>query len=367
MDDLISKFLEAHVTHELNRFKRGGYKKTIREEVAAFFEWTQKIKLKDVITPEQVIGLIERNVVELPVAGGVTELAGEMSQRVLASPQNKKTSLENIFARKQYDDIIDKIVSLKSVRKDIVKKLVTSSVYSQQISEVLYAGIKEYLLAENLFAQKVPGVSSLIKLGRFAVNKTMHSLETAIENKIKSYIESNLGNTIKRSERSLNEYFDETHIIEMGEEIWSSIAKTKLSEYFKTIDANDMEDFIIIGHDFWLHFRKTSYFKEIYTDLVYFFFKKYADKEIDVILEDVGVTQRMVVNELIEAVSPGIEKALSIGYLEERIRARLEVFYLSPKTAALLPQKKNAPKRRGPKTAVSGKETLKKKQRIKKS
>ena len=66
----------------------------------------------------------------------------------------------------------------------------------------------------------------------------------------------------------------------MGEEIWSSIAKTKLSEYFKNIDANDMEDFIIIGYDFWLHFRKTPYFKEIYTDLVYFFFEKYADREL---------------------------------------------------------------------------------------
>ena len=346
MDEIISRFLEAHVSHELNRFKRGEYKKTIREEVAAVFEWIKKIKLKDVITPEQVIGMIQRNAVELPVAGGVTELAGEMSQRVIASPQNKKTSLENIFARKQFDDIVDKIGGLKSERKDIIRRFVNSSVYSQQISEVLYAGIKEYLLAENIFAQKVPGVSSLIKLGRFAVNKTMHSLEAAIENKIKSYIESNLGNTIKRSERSLNDYFDETHIIEMGEEIWSSIAKTKLSEYFKSIDANDMEDFIIIGHEFWLHFRKTSYFKEIYTDLVYFFFKKYSDKELDVILEDVGVSQKMVVNELIEAVSPGIEKALSIGYLEERIRARLEDFYLSPKTADLLSKEKDAPKKR---------------------
>jgi hypothetical protein len=356
MNDLISKFLEAHIAHELNRFKRGGYKKTIREEVVAVFEWLKKIKLKDVITPEQVIGMIERNAVELPVAGGVTELAGEMSQRVLASPQNKKTTLENIFARKQFDDIVDKIGSLKSARKDVIHRFVTSSVYSQQISEVLYSGIKEYLLAENIFAQKVPGVSSLIKLGKYAVNKTMHSLETAIENKIKSYIQSNLGNTIKRSERSLNEYFDETHIIEMGEEIWSSTAKTKLSEYFNKIDANDMEDFIIIGYDFWLNFRQTPYFRTIYTDLVNFFFEKYSDRELDVILEDVGVTQKMVINELIEAVSPGIETALSIGYLEERIRARLEDFYLSPKTADIISPGKNAPKKKTP-----GKEPSRKK------
>ena len=97
-----------------------------------------------------------------------------------------------------------------------------------------------------------------------------------------------------------------------------------------------MEDFIIIGYDFWMHFRKTPYFKEIYTDLVHFFFEKYGDRELELIVEDVGVTEKMVVNELTQTLSHGIEKALSIGFLEERIRARLENFYLSPQTEALM-------------------------------
>ncbi len=343
MNDLIDQLLEAHVAHELNRFKDECYKQTIEEEVSAVFEWVKKIKLKDVMTADQILGIIRRNVVELPVAGGVTELAGEMSQKVLASRQNKKTSLEDIFARKQYDDIVDKVGSLKSARNDLIHRLVTSSAYSQQISEVLFTGIKEYLLEENIIAKKVPGVSSLIKVGKFAVNKTMHSLEVALENKVKSYIESNLENTIRRSEKSLINYFDETRIIDTGEEIWESVAETKLSEYFSAIDDNDMEDFIVIGYDFWLHFRKTKYFKGIYTELVKYFFKKYGDRELDVILEDIGVTRKMVICELTEIVSPGIEKALSIGYLEERIRARLESFYLSKKTASLISPKKDSP------------------------
>ncbi|MBC2716481.1 MAG: hypothetical protein HF978_14345 [Desulfobacteraceae bacterium] len=345
MHDLIHQFLEAHVAHELNRFKDNGYIQTIKEEVSAVFEWVKKIKLKDVMPVEQILGLIKRNVVELPVAGGVTELAGEMSQKVLASRQNKKTSLEDIFARKQYDDIVDKVVSLKKARDDSIRRFVNSSVYSQQISEVLFTGIKEYMLAENIIAKKVPGVSSLIKVGKFAVNKTMPSLEVAIEKKVKSYIESNLENTIRRSEKSIINYFDETRIVDTGEEIWESIAKTKLSEYFSAIDDNDMEDFIIIGYDFWLHFRNTKYFKGIYTELVKYFFKKYGDRELDVILEDIGVTRKMVINELIEIIAPGIEKALSIGYLEERIRARLESFYLSKKAASIISPKKTPPQK----------------------
>ncbi len=349
MNDLIHKLFEAHVAHELNRFKDNGYQQTIKEEVSAVFEWIKKIKLKEVMPVEQILRLIKRNVVELPVAGGITELTGEMSQKVLASRQNKKTALEDILSRKQYDDIVDKVVSLKKTRDASIRRFVNSSVYSRQISEVLFTGIKEYMLAENIIAKKVPGVSSLIKAGKFAVNKTMPSLEVAIENKVKSYIKSNLEKTIRRSEKSIINYFDGTRIVDTGEEIWESIAEKKLSEYFSTIDDNDMEDFILIGYDFWLHFRDTKYFKGIYTELVKYFFKKYGDRELDVILEDIGITQKMVTHELNEIIAPGIEKTLSIGYLEERIRARLESFYLSKKAASLISQKKTiSPKKTPP-------------------
>lgn len=336
MEEAIKTLLEAHVQHEMGCFKLKKYRQVIREEVAVVFRWIKKIKLREIVTPEQIISLIERNVVELPVAKGITELINEMSLRVLASPKNKTTSLSDIFPRKSYKDIVDKIGDLESARKDFIHWLVTSSIYSQQISEVLFTGIKEYLLTENIFAQKVPGLSSLIKLGKFAVNKTLHPLEVAVEKTVKTYIENNLKNTIRRSEKSLNDYFDKPHIIEMGDEIWAAIAKTKLSKYCKILDEKDVEDFNAIGLDFWLHFRKTSYFKEIHTDLVHFFFKKYGDRSLDQIADEVGVTEKMVVNELVQTLSHGIEKTLAIGFLEERIRARLENFYLSPQTSTLV-------------------------------
>ena len=122
----------------------------------------------------------------------------------------------------------------------------------------------------------------------------------------------------------------------MTDQIWSSISKNSLSEYFNTINSSDMEDFILIGHDFWLHFRKTEYFENIYKELVLYFFEKYGDNEIDIIVEDVGVNEEMVVSDIIQLVSPGIETALKIGYIEERIRFRLESFYFSEQAESLI-------------------------------
>ena len=99
MDAALEKFMEAHVRHELSRFKSKKFRETLREEATAVFQWIKKITLREIISAEQVIGLIERNVVDMPIASGITELAGEMSQRVLAAPINKKIALEEIFPR----------------------------------------------------------------------------------------------------------------------------------------------------------------------------------------------------------------------------------------------------------------------------
>ncbi len=335
MNAPIKKLFEAHVKHELNRFKKGGYKQTIEEEVSAAFEWIRKVKFKDIVPLDRMLGLIQRNVVERPIPGAITELSGEMSRLVHASEQNNTTSLEDIFSRRQFDEIIDKAVSLKTARNKIVHSFLNSPFYSKLISHVLYTGIREYLITENIIAQNVPGVSSLIKMGKNAVHYTIPALEQAFEKRIRGFIESNLKNSILRSERFVKELLVENQIIEMGEEIWESISKEPLSEYFDFINGDDMEDFILTGYDFWGHFRKTSYFQKIYTEIVQHFYEKYGDEDLDIFIEDVGVTKEMLVHELTELVSPGVEKALAIGYVEERIRARLWSFYGSKKASKI--------------------------------
>lgn len=336
MANTLENLLEAHVRHELNRFKAKPLQKAIREETAAFFQWIKTITLREIITPEEVAAIIERNAVDLPIPAEVRELAGEMSRRVLSSPHNDTTTLEAIIPRKPYDDMVEKIGSQEKYRQDFIRHMVNSAAYSQQVSEVLFTGIKEYLLTENIFAQKVPGLASLIKIGKFAVNKTMHPLEVAVEKTVKNYIEKSLGNTIRRSEKSLNAYFDRDRIAEIGDDIWASVSKRKLSEYFTVVDPDDVADVIDIGFDFWLHFRKTPYFKAIYTDLVHFFFEKHGNRTLDLVARDMGVTEKQVTAELLKTLPRGIKKALDSGYLEARIRARLAHFYLSPETAQLL-------------------------------
>ncbi|MBF0450161.1 MAG: hypothetical protein HQK75_05625 [Candidatus Magnetomorum sp.] len=326
------ELLENHVQFELDRLMGEGYKQTIEEEISAAFEWFNKIQLQDLVTSEQIIELIRRIVIEAPVSGGITELAGEMSRNVLTSLQNQKTLLEDIFAQKQFDEIIDKAAILKKARNEIINRVMGSATYAKLITNIVYTGIKGYLLMENIIPKQIPIIPGLVKKGLDIVNNViplLTVLEAAIDHRLKTYIENNIEKMVRRSKLFLIEFLDDNQILETGDEIWEAIAKNPLSEYFSNIDSNDMEDFIIIGFEFWFHFRRTPYFEEISKELVQYFFKKYGNEYLDVLLDDLGVTKEMIIYEIIEMLSPAIQTLLSTGYLEERIRARLSAFYLS--------------------------------------
>ncbi len=330
------QLLEAHVQHELAGLKPRKLRQTIRDEVAALFRWSRATKLREVITPEQVLGLIARNVVERPLPTAAADLARAMSKLVLASRHNASTTVADICPRESFDAAVARMGGLKEARRSFIHRLVSSSVYTQQISDVLYTGIKEYLLTENILAQKVPGLASLIKLGKFAVNKTMRPLEAAVEKTVKAYIEGNLGNTIRRSEQSINQYFDEARIGGIGAAVWEAVGTRRVAEFTRILDAGDLDALIAIGLDFWLHFRNTAYFKGIHTELVHAFFARHGDAKLSVIAADFGITEKIVADELVHALGHGVDKALASGYLEQRIRAHLRDFYASPEATRLL-------------------------------
>ena len=336
MNQATNELLEAHLQHELARFKPRKLRQTIRAEVAALFGWIKTTTLGEVITPEQVLGLIARNVVERPLPDAIVELATAMSRQVLASGHNSETTVADICTRASFDAVVSKVAGMQEARADLIHRLVSSSVYSHQISEVLFTGIKEYLLTENILAQKVPGVSSLIKLGKFAVNKTLQPIEAAVEKAVKTYIEANLGNTIRRSEQSINDYFDEDRVTEMGDALWDAVGQRPLSEFMRVVDGEDMDNFVDIGVAFWLEFRETPYFEAIYTDVVHAIFDRYADTSLRSLATDFGLTVKIATDELTHALAPGVDQALISGFLEQRIRAHLEGFYSSPDAAKLI-------------------------------
>lgn len=319
--------LEAHVQFEVQRWHGAALRATLAEEVAALFAWAETVKLNEVAAPAQVIGVIQRIVIDLPVADELLASIRESVQVVLELLQEEATPVEAILPRAIFDRIAASVAGMEGLRLEVTRQVVTSAVYTQLISNVLYHGIKGYLLSENTITRKIPGASSLMKLGQSALNSTAPQLEKAIDRQLIAFIRDNLQETIRESEQFLNGALDEATLRTVADEIWAANAQTPLSTLAGYTDAATVDGAVEIVLAFWRHFRSTPLFLALVEQVVRNFFLRKGKKNVSALLTEIGVTPAVVTNEVYALAAPGMEAARQSGYLEGRIRARLAAFY----------------------------------------
>src|SRR5690554_1259613 len=326
---LATTLLELHLQHELQRLQGERLVQEIETEVAAFLKTLQTVTLNDWVTPEQVMEVIQRNVVDLKIAGGVTELAGEMASKVYNSKAHRDARLNDIMTARQFEEFVEKLLSLKSHRQRVVSQLLVHPVYAELVSKILYQGIVQYLSKSNLIGSNIPGVSAVFKFGRKMVDKAAPDLEANLEASLLSFIGKNMAFFIRQSEVFLNETLSDQALKGTIMDFWDAIENKQMKDFQKGIDTLDLSEFVVLGYEFWLKYRKTKHFRNCCQTVVTGFFKKYGGQPLSVLLEEMGVSDTMVLTEA-KAFAPRVVEVLHRnGYLEARLRARLESFYYS--------------------------------------
>ncbi|MFZ1509775.1 MAG: hypothetical protein WAV74_23630, partial [Anaerolineae bacterium] len=322
-DDL----LEAHVRFELERLRGEKLPATLAEEVADVFAWLGHVRLHEVVSADQVVDWIGRNVIERPIS---PELVDEIRENVLFVHEfltNDDARVASLLPRGVFDQLVDNIIGLEDLRREITHQVISSSVYGVLISNVLYRGIKAFVLTENALAKNIPGASSLLRMGQNALNAGAPTLGRSIDKQLLAFISANVQETILESETFLNTTLDARLMRKWSEEVWAANAETEMAELAGYVDTKSLEAMVQIGLNFWLHFRATPLFAELMAGLVRNFFRVHGEKDVRAWLAAMGVTQAIVTHEVTLLAAPVVETALRSGYAEKRIRRRLDAFY----------------------------------------
>lgn len=326
---LANQLLELHLAHELASFECEAFLAWLRPELETQMKRAEVLPLQKFVTAEQVKQVIVRNVVDNELPGAAAELAGESATRLFSSAMHKSTPLHKIFATQHFEDLVEKLLELPEQRKNGINRLIELPIYQDLISGVLYQSILRYIYEENFVSKKVPGVSSMLKLGKQMLDKTAPKLEGAVEDNIRAYIARNLVFILKESKSFLEDSLTEDDIKTSTMELWDIIEGKTMGEFQQGMDSIDLSEFVVIGYEFWKSFRKSAYFKNSYELIVDYFFETYGAKPLSALLEDFMITPERMMLE-VEVFAPQVLATLKEnGQLERFLRRRLEGFYHS--------------------------------------
>jgi hypothetical protein len=320
--------LKAQLRYELDRFRGDAFDRMIDEVVSATFDWLDSVTVNDVVTPEQIVGVIDRYTTLFRTGGGIMELAGELAQRVVTSPLSEKTQVRAIISDGWLDDLVDELVALDGPRRELIHRVVGSSAYATMVAHALRQALVGFLFPE----EPGVGISRLTSLLKGAIP----DIEARLASSVTHFLGKRAEALSMSSEASLLGLLDEPWIRRTVDEIWASLAPMRLSELFGLLGAQHIEDFVVLVHEFWLQFRKTEFFSGIVRELVVHIFDKYGDESVRSLIEDMGVSREMVAGELRLFGRRVVEKALTSGFLEALLRAHIAPFYDSEDLRRLL-------------------------------
>mgnify|MGYP003652539201 FL=1 len=323
----LNDLLEAHVKYELNQFKDANFQTYLNSELKYFLESTSNTKLDNWVSSQVIKDLIKEHVVENPIPGSIADIAGKMSDSIFSSDFHKKTKLKNIISRQQFEEFIDKAIELKEQRNNGLDKIIDLPIYTDLISGILFQSMTHYIYDNNLFSKNIPGMSSLLKVGKSFMDKTAPKLGSGIEDSVRNYIANSLELIITESKEFLTNSVTDEQLKDSAITLWETIENKSLADFQKGMNSLDLSEFIALGYDFWLSFRKSNYFQLCYETVVDAFFSEYGNSTIEELMEEFQVSKEKITKErFAPLLFKGLKKS---GYLEAAIRRRLEGFYSS--------------------------------------
>ncbi len=328
-EDIANKLLELHVKHEMASFDEATFMTWVREESETLLSWVRTINISQLVSAQKIKDVIKSNVVEREIPGAIAEIAGEAATHLFTSEQHLNTHLSEIISNTQYEEFVDKLLELHEQRKEGLNRVIDLPIYKDLISGVLYQAITRYIYESNIITKKVPGVSSMLKMGSKMVNKAAPKLGGAVEDNVKSYISTNLSFILKESKSFLENNLSDEELKVSAMDFLDMLEDRTLGEFQEGMNSVDLTEFVALGYEFWLRFRTTEYFKNSYELMVDYFFDKYSEGDLGVLLDDLAITEDEIVNEA-ERFAPQVVKTFKeSGQLEGLIKRRLERFYSS--------------------------------------
>lgn len=320
--------LEAHVQFMLEQLQGQALRARVEREVDALLAGAERVLLDDVVTRAAVKETVRAYAVKLELNAGIPELVADIAQRVQAHEVHARTRLCELLSDRQFAEILDKLLEMQPLRERLLEEAVSNPVYSALAADIVYHGIKDYL-GQNKLAGNIPGARTAMKLGKTVMNRATPGLEEAIEERLKGYVSKNIQATLAESRRFLLQRFEPEAVREAALDLWDRVKRSKVAVFREYLRGADIEDFFVIGYEYWHSLRTTEWYVSLIDAGVDGFFERYGGSPLGEILEEIGITRDMLVADAMRFAPKAIEGLKQRGLLEGMIRRNLEDFYRS--------------------------------------
>ncbi|MCQ8896708.1 hypothetical protein NQT62_09715 [Limnobacter humi] len=327
--------LEAQVAFWMQQLKGKKFVSLVEDEVGRLYDHLEHIALNSAADREKVKATARRYAVDMEIGGAIPELFGEIARLIFDFPASRSTRVGEVVSDAVATEFIEKIFEQGGVLDHTVTNIRNSAAFKHFLADVVFTVLKGYLLEQNNL-MKFGSVAAGTRKVREWLSSKAPELSDSLEDRVRQLMDSGVSGSLEMVNEALdNEQYRET-ALHSALNFWDVIRDWPLASYKDYITEQDLQEFMVLGYEFWLNFRDTDYLKRCIDTGVDFFFDKYGEQSLQALLDDIGVSRDMVVEEIANYAPDLAGLLVSEGLAEDFIRRHLKRFFHSKKTLALL-------------------------------
>ncbi|WP_275270742.1 hypothetical protein [Limnobacter sp. P1] len=333
--DLASQLLEAEVAFWLQNLKGKKFQALLADELNHVLARLEHIRLRDAVDESKVKATARRYAVEMEIGGAIPELFGEIANRIFEFPASRTTKIGEVVSDSIATEFIEKIFEQNGVLDHAVTNIRNSTPFRHFLSDVIFTVLKGYVFEQNNLMKFSTVASSTRKVREWLSTKAP-DLSEGLEERVRNLMESGVKGSLEMVDETLdNEQYRET-AMNSALAFWDVMREWPLTAYRDYLTEQDLQEFMVLGYEFWLEFRNTEYLKSCIDLGVDFFFEKYGEQSLQDLLDDIGISHEMITDELDNYIPDLAALLIKEGLAESFLRRNLQRFYSSKKVQDLL-------------------------------
>ncbi len=329
--DTAERLLEAQVRFLEAQLGPLQFAALVEQEVDQSLASAAQLTLAEVVTREQIKAVAQKYAVGMKIPGSIPELASEIADRIYSHPAQDANRLEDVIAARHVEAFTTKLLELPLIQE----RLIESPLMIEIVSEWLYRIATETAAFNRDLAGRIPGLSTLLGTGGSLLGRVAPDAGVELDTRLRELAQQTARMVLRSATGTANSE-QEPWIHDTVVDMWRGQAGKPVSSLRDYITQEDLEDLLVLLYDFWLSLRETAYLQALIDEGVDFFFDKYEDSTLLGLLEEFGISRTDLVEEATRFAPPIIALLRENGMLASFLRRRLEPFFESDETLALL-------------------------------
>ncbi|KGD63308.1 hypothetical protein Y5S_03463 [Alcanivorax nanhaiticus] len=317
-----NRLLDGLVDYLLARLEPAQMQGFIEAELDFVLGKAAGYTLNDWVTPEQIQQTARKYASEMDISGAIPELVGDMVEEFYQQAMDSDRLVADVVDEDVIMALLDKVLEIPLSRQSMAW-LGRNPVLLALLAGGAQMGIK------TLLHQGMPAALR-DQLSRRLPERWVNSLDTRMQDWL-----------LRRTEQLLSDpwlYRDE-NLDELRELVlvgWQDFSQRPVAELRELLSSEDIQELFVIGFEYWRELRHTDYFNGLLDSGVKAFFDKYGEMGLVELLEELGVTRTLMLDDARRFAPPIIEKLRQEGLLEEWLRRHLGGFFEAEETLQLL-------------------------------